>query len=120
MHAGIVRRHHHEALVDAIVGGGEHRIGGHIQSHMLHGTQAADAGNGRAVRHLRRHLLVGRPFTVEGIPILGQVFKNLRTGCSGICGTDLYARLIRTAGNGFVAGKQVFQSSYLLPFTNAG
>ena len=49
------------APVDAGVGGGEQRVGRHVQADVLHGDQRARAGEGRAERHLQGHLLVGRP-----------------------------------------------------------
>jgi len=65
VHGGIIGGDHHVALAHAVIRGGEHGVGGHVQAHMLHGAQRAGAGHGRTVGHLGGDLLVGGPFAVQ-------------------------------------------------------
>ena len=107
VHAGVVCRDDHEAAVDAVVGRGKQRIGGHVQTDVLHCAEAAHPADGSAVGDLGGDLFIRRPFAVQGVLILGQRFKNLRTGSAGICRTDLDPGLVGASGDGFVAGKQM-------------
>ena len=60
-HARIVGGDDHQARLHVRVGGGEQRVGGHVQPDVLHGDQGAGAAEGRPQAHLQGHLLVGRP-----------------------------------------------------------
>ena len=111
MHAGIVGADDDKAAIDAVVGSREDRIGRNVQADMLHGAQASHTGNGCSVRDFRRDFFVGRPLAVKILLILRQGFKDFGTGGSRVSRTDPDARLIGTAGNGFIAGQQVFHGS---------
>ncbi len=107
VHAGIVRGDDDEAAAHAVVGRREDGVRRHVHAHVLHGAQAAHAGDAGAVSHLRGHLLVGGPLTVQAVLILGQLLKDLGAGSAGIGGADLHARLVGASGNGLIAGKQM-------------
>ena len=104
VHTGVVGGDDHKTAGHTVVSGGEQGISRHVHAHVLHGAEAAHAGDGSAVSHLRSHLLVGRPLTVKVARILGQCFKNLCAGGAGIGRAHPDARLVGAPGNGFVAG----------------
>ena len=105
VHTGVVCRDDNEARVHPQIAGGENRVGGNIQTDVLHRAQRAASGDCRAVCHLGRHLFVGRPLAVHVILISGGVFKYLRAGRSGIGRADPYTGLIDTAGYRLVTGE---------------
>ena len=59
------RPDHHQAALHAGVGGGEERVGRHVDADVLHAHQRAGAGHGRADGHFHGHLLVWRPLAVD-------------------------------------------------------
>ncbi len=93
------------AGVDAGVGDGEQRVGGHVQAHVLHHAGAALAGQGRAEGDLHGDLLVGRPLAVD-LVILSGPLGDLRAGGAGIAGNERTAGLIEASGCGLVAQHQ--------------
>ena len=98
MHARVVCGYYYKSSVDAVIGCSKDGICRHIYAYVLHGRKAAHSGDTRAVRHLHRYFLVGRPFTIQIIPIFGQVFKHLGAGRARICGAYLYPGFIRAPG----------------------
>ena len=116
VHAWIVCRDDHETAVDTVVGGGKKRVGSNVQTDMLHCAEAAHAADGSAIGDLCGHFFIRRPLTVQGILILGQRLKNLRTGSAWICGTDLNPGFIGTSRDCLVAGEQMFGHRIILRF----
>ena len=104
-HAGLVRGDDDSAAVDPGIGKGEQRIGRHVQTNVLHGTDGAAAGNRRADGALQGHLFVGRPFRVDFFH-LGEVFQYLRTWSAGIGRGEMNAGLPGAPGDGLIAGEQ--------------
>ena len=104
MHGRIVSVHDHEATLDTEVRGGEERVGGNVQTDHFHGGDGAAAGDGGAVGDLEGDLFVRRPFAVDVVTVLRQVFDDFRTGRAGIGACDLDAGFPDAPGNGFIAG----------------
>ena len=74
---GIIGGNDDQRARHAGVGGGEQRVGGHVQAHVLHGAHRPRAAEGRADGHFQRHLLVGRPLGMaaefgEGLEDFGR------------------------------------------------
>ena len=108
-----------KAAIDAHVGYGIQRIRRHIQSHMLHAGHGADAGKARSNRYFCGHLLIRRPLLVYIIPVLHQVFADLRTRSSRVRGRHFHSRFICSAGNGFIAQHDHFVCHIINhPFVN--
>ncbi len=104
VHPGIVGRDHHEAALDADVGCGHQGIGGHVQSHVLHGHQCAATGEGSSYAHLQGYLLVHRPL-YAGIRVVGpgQSFEYLGARRAGIAGGQMHAGGVCAQRDGLVA-----------------
>ena len=103
-----------KSAVDPQIGSGKHGIGGHIQPHMLHGTQAPLSGDGRTIGRFQSHLFIGRPFAVNVLFVLGQIFEDLGAGCAGIGRAKGGSSFIGAPGHRFVARHQLFHLSFLL------
>ena len=115
----IIGNDEYKAAVDAHVGYGIQRIRRHIQSHMLHAGHGADAGKARSDRYFCGHLLIRRPLLVYIIPVLHQVFADLRTRSSRVRGRHFHSRFICSAGNGFIAQHDHFVCHIINhPFVN--
>ena len=111
VHTWVVCGDNDETAADAVIGRCEDRVCRDVDADVLHGAEAADARDGRAVGHLRRDLFVGSPFAVESVLIFGQLFEDLRAGSAGVGRADHDARFISAAGNGLIAGEEnVFQT----------
>ena len=90
-----------------VVGGGEERIGRHVQPDVLHRHHRRRAAEGRAEGHLEGHLFVGRPFGVaaEGV----KVFENLGRGRAGVSGAQGHAGVARRQGHGFISAQELHE-----------
>ena len=104
MHGRIIGVHDHEAALDTEVRGGEERVGGNVQTDHFHGGDGTAAGDGGAIGDLEGDLFVRRPFAVDVVTVLRQVFDDFRTGRAGIGARDLDAGFPDAPGNGFIAG----------------
>jgi len=87
VHGRVVGGDDHEARVDAGVGAGEQRVGGHIDAHVLHRHQGPAARDGRPQPDLERHLLVDRPLGVH-VRVADQGLQDLRRRRPGVPATD--------------------------------
>ena len=114
MHTGVVGIDDDETAVHAEIRGSKKRIRRDVKPDELHRAERPRTGDGRAVCHLDGDLFVGRPLAVEGVLILGKLFKYLRAGRARICRTHIHARLIRPAGDGLIARHKIFQALTLL------
>jgi hypothetical protein len=81
-HAGVVGRDHQQTAFDVGIGGGEQRIGGHIQPDVLHGDDGACTGEGAAEADLERDLFVRRPLRATAELVEG--FQDLSGRCAGV------------------------------------
>ena len=110
--AGVIGGDDDVAAANAHVGCGEQGVGSHVETHHLHGGQCAGTGHGGAVGHFRTHLLVGSPLAVDSLAILGQVFKDLGAGRTGVGRADLDTGFIDAACGSLVAGHQMFHVDF--------
>ena len=102
MHTGIVGRDDDKAAGDAVVGSGEDGVCRHVHANVLHGAHRPDARDAGAVCHLGSHLLVGSPFAVEVVTVLGEILEDLRAGGARIGRADLHSGFVGAAGDGLV------------------
>ena len=110
---GVVRHADHQTGVDAHIGGGEQRVGGHVEAHVLHGGEAARPGQRRAHGAFQRHLLVGGPLGVDLVVIRGE-FRDLGRGRAGIGGNEAATGFIQPARHRGVPDHQFFHKRPLL------
>ena len=108
MAVGVIGSDNDIGARDAHVSGGKQRVSSHIQSHMLHGANGTGAGHRGAVSNLGGNLLIGSPFAVNCVPILGYILQNLSAGSAGVGRANLDACLKNTAGGRFITGHQMF------------
>ena len=107
--SGVVSRDEAHAAVDAGVGEGQQRVGRDVEADVLHRREGAAAYEGCADSRLEGDLLIGRPFTGDAVfVVLGNILQYLRAGRAGIRGGKGHTGLVKAAGNGLVAGHQVF------------
>ena len=111
VHAGIVRNADDHTGVDARVGHGEQRVGGDVQSDMLHTAGGALASESRAECGFHCDLFIGRPFAVD-VVILCEFLGDLRAGCARIAGDDRAACFVQSAGNRFVSYHEFFHNYF--------
>ena len=103
-HAGIVRADDHQPARRAGVGDGEQRVGGHVESDVLHRHQRPAVGEGRADGDFERRLLVGRPLRTAAL--LVELIENFRRRSTGIPGPEVDAAVEGGHCDGFVAARQ--------------
>ena len=113
MHSGIVGGAEHHTGVHARIGHGEHGIGGHVQTYVLHGTDGSLSAKGRAEGHLGGYFFVGRPLGIN-VTVGGEILGDLRGGGAGITGNNADAALIEAAGQRLVSDQQFFHYGKLL------
>ena len=107
IHGRVVCHQEHQACIDTGVGHTHVRVRRHVQTHVLHGHQRADAAHGGANAHLKGDLLVGGPLAVH-VLVVDQVLERLRRRRAGVAGADLHSGLPCALRYGLVAGKQLF------------
>ena len=110
---GIVRHADHQTGVDAHIGGGEQRVGGHVEAHVLHGGEAARPGQRRAHGAFQRHLLVGGPLGVD-LVVPGGELGDLGRGRAGVGGNVAATGLVQPARHRRVPDHQFFHKRPLL------
>ena len=115
----IVGNHDHQTAVDSHIRNRVGRICRHVKAHMLH------TGHGPHTRHrssngnLCGYFLIGRPLTVQIVPVLYQALTDLCAGRPRICGGHLYSRLISASGNSLIAKhNHLFPHFIIHPFVN--
>ena len=113
MHKRIVRHKEHQAAVDAGIGRGVQRVRRHVQSHMLHAAHGPGPRHGRAEGRLHGHLFIGRPLA-QHFGISGTKLRDFGAGCPRIAGDEPHPRLIRAPRDGFIAKHQFFHQTLTL------
>ncbi len=73
---------------------------------MFLGGECTSTGDGGSDGSLKRHFLIGCPFTPHFVVLYGEL-GDLRAGCTGITGYEPAAGLVEALGNGLVS-KQKF------------
>ena len=107
VHAGIVCHANDHAGIDAGISNGKERVGGHVESHVLHAAEAALAGQAGAQGGLHGDLLIGRPFGIN-LLVLGGGFGDLGAGGAGVAGDEAASSLVESPRHSFVAEHQLF------------
>ena len=106
VHRRVVGGHDHEAAGHVDHRRREERVGGDVETHVLHRGERAGAGQRGAGRGLDGHLLVGRPLGVD-VVVLGQRLHDLGARRAGIGGGEADARLPGAASDRLVAGQDL-------------
>ena len=103
-HARVIGGDDDQRAAHAGVGGGEERVGGHVEADVFHRAQRPRPAEGRADGHLQRHLLVRRPLGMAAQ--LGEVLQDFRGRRARVAGPERDARVPRRQRDGFVAAQQ--------------
>ena len=105
--AGVVGNEDDHAALDADIGEAHERIGGNIQTDLLHGDHCACTAVGSAGAELQRGFFVDGPFGVKaGDMCFCRCFKNLCGGRAGIAADDIESGGDCTACDGGIAHQE--------------
>ena len=103
----IVCRYDHKTAVDAGVGVGKHRVGGHVEAHVLHCRESSGPSHRRTSGHLDGDLLIGRPLGID-LFVSRQVFQYLRGRSARIGGRHVQSGFPGAARDRFVSCHDLF------------
>ena len=104
MHTRIVCNCADHAAVHSDIGCGIKRVGGDVQTDVLHCTERSRPAEGGTEGDLEGDFFVRRPFGIYFIVFAGG-FGDLGAGSSGVSRNNAHARLIKPAGDCFVPQK---------------
>ena len=107
--AWVVSRQQDHAAGQARVNGGEQRVGGHVDAHVLHGHEAHGAAKGGTGGHFHSHLLVDgifQPVAALAAKAVERV-RHFRRRSARVTTDHMHTRFKRAAHNGFVSQQQV-------------
>ena len=102
-HARVVGGYEEKPAFDADIGQSEQRIGGDIDSDVLHCNNRFCTGERDSGGDFHCHFFIRRPFCIAADG--GEMFKNLCRGSAGISGSEFHSAGKSRLGDRFVAAE---------------